>query len=211
MAGKIRSPEEARERFQECLASVLDAPLEVLTGGENPDEMFGNLRKHILHWRLWHHLNVQEMAALMDLPKRSILALEHPEEKIDPLILYYLQKRLHLEDESEEERVPPTESCERFLRLVEPSLFQEASHPRYISAKAVLSVHVDKEYGIFLHVTGFTDPFVISCPIVLQEGTADQIIAWLAGIWEEDRRILDVEKLIEERSKKKRIPAKKEG
>lgn len=211
MDGKIRSPEEARERFQKCLASVLDVPLKALTSGENPAETFGKLKKCILRWRLWHHLSVEEMAALMNLPKRSILALEHPEENIDPLILCYLQKRLHLEEETEEEDIHPTESCERFLRLLEPSLFQKTSHPRYISARAVLSVHVDREYGIFLHATGFTDPFVIPCPIRLQEETADQIIAWLAGIWEEDRRILDVEKLIEERSKKKRPPAKKEG
>ena len=119
-------------------------------------------------------------------------------------------KRLGLDDDSEKSAAGPIDSCERFLLLEEPSLFQDAPHARYLSAKAVTSIHADKDYGIFLHVSGFVDPFVLSCPISCQQEVTEKIVAWLAMLFEEDCRILDTAKLMEDVQKKMRLTKKKE-
>ena len=211
VSGKSSQHEKAQACFKKHLAALMGAPLEALTGGENPAETFKEMRKRIVYWRLWHHLSAEEMAVLVDLPAHTIRALEDDEEKIDPIILCYLVKRLGLDDNSEESATEPMDSCERFLLIEEPSLFQDAPHARYLSAKAVTSIHADKDYGIFVHVSGFVDPFVLSCPVSCQQEVTEKIVAWLAMLFEKDCRILDTAKLMGDVQKRMRLTKKKEG
>lgn len=211
VSGKSSQHEKAQACFKKHLAALMDAPLEALTGGENPAETFKEMRKRIVYWRLWHHLSAEEMAVLVDLPAHTIRALEDDGERIDPIILCYLVKRLGLDDNSEESATEPMDSCERFLLIEEPSLFQDAPHARYLSAKAVTSIHADKDYGIFVHVSGFVDPFVLSCPVSCQQEVTEKIVAWLAMLFEKDCRILDTEKLMGDVQKRMRLTKKKEG
>lgn len=210
VSGKSSQYEEAQACFKKHLAALMGAPLETLTGGENPAETFKKMRKRIVYWRLWHHLSAEEMAVLVDLPVHTIRALEDDGKRIDPVILCYLVKRLGLDGDSEESAAKPIDSCERFLLLPEPSLFQDAPHARYLSAKAVTSIHADKDYGIFVHVSGFLDPFVLSCPVSCQQEVTEKIVAWLAMLFEEDCRILDTTKLMEDVQKRMRLTKKKE-
>ena len=210
MKGKSGTPEDVRVCFQKHLAALIDMPLESLTGGKDPAETFKKMRRRIVYWRLWHHLSVNEMANLVDLPEHTIRALEDDEAKIDAVILCYLMKRLALKENPEDFTDDPIDSCERFLLIQEPSLFQTAPHARYLSAKAVTSIHADRDFGIFLHVEGFMDPFVLSCPVSCQQEVMEKIVAWLAGLSEKDCRILDTERLIEEAHERK-CQMKKEG